>query len=52
MYNNVQKAYIIIGNADAGGENVIRIIEEYDDSQKAKFLLLQNHKFGVGCMIV
>ncbi len=47
LYNNVQKAYIIIGNADAGGENVIRIIEEYDDSQKAKFLLLQNHKYGL-----
>lgn len=46
-YRNVPKAYIVIGNVDAGGENAIRIIEEGDDSRNIEFLLLQSHKYGL-----
>lgn len=47
IYKQVKKLYVVIGNADAGGNDAINIIRSGDDTPEIDFVFLESHKYGL-----
>ena len=47
VYKQVKKLFLVVGNADAGGEDAINIIKSGEDSSDLDVILLESHKYNI-----